>query len=58
MMTRVEYITLIVKLQCNYSDAYILVKGNITIPNTEAVAVKGRQNNRGKNNILILCSIY
>ena len=53
-MTYVESITPIVKLNlkttmlksslCDYSDVYILVKGTITVANTEKVAISNSKN--------------
>ena len=53
-MTYVESITPIVKLNlkttmlksslCDYSDVYILVKGTITVANTEKVATSNSKN--------------
>ena len=53
-MTYVEGITPIVKLNlkttmlksslCDYSDVYILVKGTITVANTEKVATSNSKN--------------
>ena len=41
---------------CDYSDAYILVKGNISVNNTAADGAAA--NNTKKSNIQKLCSIY
>ena len=41
---------------CDYSDVYILVKGNITVPNKAAAGVA--VNNINKKVIFKLCSIY
>ena len=35
---------------CNYNDAYILVKGTITVPNTTAAGATVNSTNK-KNNI-------
>ena len=41
---------------CDYSDVYILVKGNITVPTKAAAGVA--VNNINKKVIFKLCSIY
>ena len=41
---------------CDYSDAYIHVKGTIAVPNTGTAAAPDNRNK--KSNILKLCSIY
>ena len=41
---------------CDYSDTYILVKGNISVNNTAADGAAA--NNTKKSNIQKLCSIY
>ena len=41
---------------CNYSDAYILVKGTITVNNTGTAAAPTNRNK--KSNISKLCTIY
>ena len=40
---------------CNYSHAYILVKGTITVVNTAAADADANNTNK---NIIKLCSIY
>ena len=63
-MNHVERITLIVKLDltmlrsslCDYSDAYILVKGTITVANT--AAVEAAANNTNKNVIFKNCAPF
>ena len=40
---------------CDYSDAYILVKGNITVPNTGTAAAL---NNRNKKVIFKNCAPF
>ena len=42
---------------CDYSNAYILVKGTITVPNLAAAGAAVNNANK-KSNILKLCSIY
>ena len=42
---------------CDFSDAYILVRGNIIVNNT-AAAAETDANNTNKNNIQKFCSIY
>ena len=55
--SQIKFKTLIIKSSlCDYSDAYILASGTITVPNKGAA---GAPNNR--KNIIInkkLCSIY
>ena len=34
---------------CDYSDAYMLVKGPMKVPNTAVPGAAGGPNNRGKN---------
>ena len=46
---------LINKLDCDYSNAFILVKGNITVNNTTAVAAA---NNTNKKVIFKSCSPF
>ena len=41
---------------CDYSDAYILVKATITVPNTGAADAEA--NNTNEKEIFKLCSIY
>ena len=41
---------------CDYSDAYILIKGNISVNNTAADGAAA--DNTKKSNIQKLCSIY
>ena len=58
-----ECTTLIIKLNlklrcqgfCDYGDAYILVKGTITLPNTETAAAP---NNRTKKIIFQNCAPF
>ena len=42
---------------CDYSDAYILAKGNITVNNTAANGAAANNTNK-KGNISELCTIY
>ena len=42
---------------CDYSDAYIIVKGTVTVPNTTAAAVAVNNTNK-KTSIKKLCPIY
>ena len=41
---------------CDYSDSYVLVKGTITVNNTDAADADA--NNTNKKVIFRLCSIY
>ena len=43
---------------CDYSDAYILVKGNITVNNTAAAAAAAAANNTNKKVILKNCAPF
>ena len=50
MMIRKEHKTPIIKLNlCNYSDAYILVEGNITVAKTTATASDANSVNKKGN---------
>ena len=42
---------------CDFSNAYILVKGNITVNNTAAADANANNTNK-KSNIQKFCSIY
>ena len=42
---------------CDYSDAYILVKGNVSVNNAGAADAEANNTNK-KSNIKKLCSIY
>ena len=42
---------------CDTNDAYIIVKGTITVPNTAAAGEAVKKTNK-KNNVQKLCSFY
>ena len=43
---------------CNHSDAFILVKGTITVPNTAAAGAAGIPNNRNKKATFESCAPF
>ena len=43
---------------CNYSDTYILVNANVTVPNTAAAAASAANPNNRKNIIIKNCAPF